>query len=64
MRDKSGSKKELASDRLWDEAFAKSQEKLAALADQALLEHDRGKTKPLSDLLTSHTDMDDESRNQ
>ncbi|MGH9603672.1 MAG: hypothetical protein ACRD24_14935 [Terriglobales bacterium] len=41
---------ELASERRWSEAFAKSQDKLAALADEALAEFDRGETKPLSDL--------------
>ena len=41
---------ELASERRWNEAFAKSQDKLAALADEALAEFDRGETKPLSDL--------------
>ena len=41
---------ELASEHRWAEAFAKSQDKLAALADEALAEFDRGETKPLSDL--------------
>lgn len=41
---------ELASERRWSEAFAKSQDKLAVLADEALAELDRGETKPLSEL--------------
>lgn len=38
---------ELASKRRWDEAFAKSQDILAQLADDALAEHGAGKTLPL-----------------
>ena len=41
---------ELASERRWAEAFAKSQDKLAALADEALAEDDRGETEPLDKL--------------
>ncbi|MGH9669448.1 MAG: hypothetical protein ACRD3A_04975 [Terriglobales bacterium] len=41
---------ELASERRWAEAFAKSQDKLAALADEALAELDRGETEPLDKL--------------
>ena len=38
---------ELASEKRWDKAFADSQHKLAHLADQALKEHAKGKTRPL-----------------
>ena len=41
---------ELASEHRWAEAFAKSQDKLAALADEALAELDRGETEPLDKL--------------
>ena len=37
---------ELASERKWTRRFSKSQGKLAALADEALLEHRQGKTSP------------------
>lgn len=38
---------ELASEQKWGELFAKSQDKLAELAEEALAEHRAGKTKPL-----------------
>ena len=38
---------ELASDRRWDELFARSTDVLTRLADEALSEHHAGKTKPL-----------------
>jgi len=38
------------SERRWAEAFAKSQDKLATLADEALAELDRGETEPLNEL--------------
>jgi hypothetical protein len=41
---------EMASERRWAELFAKSQDKLAKLADEALAERDRGETKPFEDL--------------
>ena len=41
---------ELASERQWSEAFSKSQDALAKLADEALAEFDAGNTKPLSEL--------------
>jgi len=41
---------ELASERRWAEAFDKSREKLAALAEEALAEFKGGKTKPFTDL--------------
>jgi hypothetical protein len=38
---------EIASEQKWDELFAKSQDKLSQLADEALKEFKKGKTKPL-----------------
>lgn len=38
---------ELASEQNWSELFAKSQGRLARLADEALAEHCAGETKPL-----------------
>ena len=38
---------ELASERRWDQAFADSADLLAQLADQALAEHQAGKTQVL-----------------
>ncbi len=38
---------ELASEQKWSELFARSQDKLADLAEEALAEHRAGKTKPL-----------------
>jgi hypothetical protein len=38
---------ELASERRWADAFARSQEKLARLAQEALAEYEAGRTKPL-----------------
>lgn len=38
---------ELASERVWDEAFSESEEVLSALADDALAEHRDGATQPL-----------------
>lgn len=38
---------ELASERLWDQKFAKTQDILAQLAREALAEHQSGKTEPL-----------------
>ena len=40
---------ELESERRWSEAFSKSQDELAALADEAIAEHRAGKTLPLED---------------
>ena len=37
---------ELASERQWAEAFSKSQDELAKLAEEALEEFKKGKTKP------------------
>lgn len=38
---------ELASEQRWSDAFAKSQDLLAKLAEGALAEHAAGRTKPL-----------------
>ena len=38
---------ELASEQRWSKALASSQDKLSELADEALAEHRRGKTRPL-----------------
>jgi len=38
---------ELASEQRWDESFARSQDALAALAEEALVEHRAGRTRPL-----------------
>lgn len=38
---------ELASERSWDERFASSEDMLAHLADEALLEHRAGRTERL-----------------
>ena len=39
---------ELESERRWDEAFARSADQLSHLADEALKEHTKGRTKPLN----------------
>jgi len=39
---------ELESERRWDDAFARSPAQLAQLADEALKEHRKGRTKPLN----------------
>jgi hypothetical protein len=38
---------EIASERRWTELFARSQDKLAELAEKALADHAAGRTKPL-----------------
>ncbi|OGT00818.1 MAG: hypothetical protein A3F73_08715 [Gallionellales bacterium RIFCSPLOWO2_12_FULL_59_22] len=38
---------EIASEQRWSESFAKSQDKLAMLAEEALAEHRAGRSKPL-----------------
>jgi hypothetical protein len=38
---------ELASEQRWADAFAKSQDQLATLAQEALAEYNAGRTKPL-----------------
>ena len=39
---------EIASERRWDDAFARSQAPLSRLAAEALEEHRAGRTRPLS----------------
>ncbi len=39
---------EMLAERKWDQAFARTQEQLAALADEAHAERKNGKVKPLS----------------
>ena len=38
---------EMEADERWDVLFAKSQDEIEAMADEALDEHARGKTRPL-----------------
>jgi hypothetical protein len=42
---------DLVAEEKWDDAFAKSQDKLALLADEALTEYRDGKTKALDEIL-------------
>jgi len=42
---------ELEDEDRWDEAFAKSQDQLARMADEAISEYKAGKTVPLEDIL-------------
>jgi hypothetical protein len=42
---------DIASEELWEQSFARSQDKLVRLADEALVEHRSGKTKPLEESL-------------
>jgi hypothetical protein len=42
---------DLAAEEKWDDAFAKSQDKLALLADEALAEHRSGETKAIEEIL-------------
>ena len=42
---------DLAAEEKWDEALANSQDKLAALADEALTEFEKGETRPLEESL-------------
>jgi hypothetical protein len=35
----------------WDEAFARSQDKLASLAEEAIAEHRAGKTRSLDEMM-------------
>lgn len=39
---------ELAAERRWTEAFAKSEDKLARLSEEALIEYQANRTEPLS----------------
>lgn len=40
---------EIASEKLWDQAFAQSQNQIAQLADEALTEFQEGRTVPLDE---------------
>ena len=42
---------DLAAEEKWDETFAKTQDKLAVLADEALAEYRSGRTKELEEIL-------------
>lgn len=42
---------EIEDEKQWDEAFAGSQDKLAAMADEAIAEHRAGKTRPINEVL-------------
>lgn len=42
---------EVDDERRWDEAFARSQDKLAQMADEAIEEFKAGKSLPLEDIL-------------
>lgn len=42
---------DLAAEERWDETFARSQDKLALLADEALTEYQNGKTKRPEEIL-------------
>ncbi|HEX8458659.1 MAG TPA: hypothetical protein VF656_15290 [Pyrinomonadaceae bacterium] len=42
---------DLASEKLWEQSFARSQDGLARLAGEALAEYERGETKPPEDIL-------------
>ena len=42
---------DLAAEEKWDQAFANSQDKLAALADEAIAEFEQGETRPLEESL-------------
>lgn len=43
--------REMESEKRWTEAFAKSEDVLASLADEALMEFESGKTLPLEESL-------------
>ena len=38
---------EMEAEKAWDDAFARSQDLLAQMAEEALAEHKRGETRPL-----------------
>jgi tripartite-type tricarboxylate transporter receptor subunit TctC len=42
---------DLAAEEKWDETFATSQDKLALLADEALIEYQSGRAKKLAEIL-------------
>lgn len=42
---------EIEDGKRWDEAFAASQDELAAMADEAIAEHRAGKSRPMNEVL-------------
>ncbi|SPJ14171.1 conserved hypothetical protein [Syntrophobacter sp. SbD2] len=42
---------EIEDEKRWDEAWAKSQDKLADMAAEAIAEHKAGKTRPMEDIV-------------
>lgn len=42
---------EIQDDKMWDEAFARSLDQLAAMANEAVAEHRAGKTRSMEDVL-------------
>jgi hypothetical protein len=42
---------EIEDEERWDKAFAKSQDKLADMAAEAIAEHKAGKTRPMEEIL-------------
>ena len=42
---------EIEDEKRWDEAFAGSQDKLADMAAEAITENNRGKTRPMKEIL-------------
>ncbi|MGB6063625.1 MAG: hypothetical protein WBG50_02390 [Desulfomonilaceae bacterium] len=42
---------EVEDEKRWDDAFAGSQDKLAALANEAIAEHKTGSTRPMDEVL-------------
>ncbi len=42
---------DLASEELWEQSFARSQDKLARLAGEAITEYERGATQALEEIL-------------
>ena len=42
---------EIAEEQKWMDSFARSQDLLKSMADEALAEHERGETVPLEDIL-------------
>jgi hypothetical protein len=46
---------EIEDEKRWDEAFAGSQDMLAAMAEEAIAEHRAGKTRPMDEVQTLRT---------
>ena len=43
--------KDIEAEEKWDETFAETQDELSQLADEALEDHKKGKTKPIEEVL-------------